>query len=391
MEARWAALTVLTAARVSMGFQFQSVASVSPFLASDLGMTYTELGSLIGLYVLPGVALALPGGLLGRRFGDRNVVACGLLLMTLGGAIAGFASGYSAMVLGRLISGSGAILMTVLMMKMITDWFAGREIVLAMAIMINAFSIGVGVALLSLGSFAEAAGWRAALNATAMLALASFALLALAYRAHPNDRQLAAARSGGGLRWGLAGHEARLVGIAGMIFGTCNGALAITYGFTPLLLTQAGTTVVEAGFLIGAATWLTVASVQIGGLLAQKWRRPNAIMLISFLGWGACLLLLPTTPTGWVLLSAGILMGLPVGVIVALPSEVLRPEARAAGLGLFQTVNFACFALLPALAGRAGDVAGGTDIPLYLAGSLVLSLPLALWAFRALQQNAGRG
>jgi predicted MFS family arabinose efflux permease len=128
MEARWSALAVLTAARVSMGFQFQSLASASPLLADDLGTTYAEIGALIGLYMLP-------GGLLGRCFGDRNVVADGLMPMALGGAITGLASGYPVMMLGRLISGAGAILMTVLMTKMVTDWFANGKIVLVMAIM----------------------------------------------------------------------------------------------------------------------------------------------------------------------------------------------------------------------------------------------------------------
>jgi predicted MFS family arabinose efflux permease len=389
MEARWSALAVLTAARVSMGFQFQSLASVSPLLADGLSMTYAEIGTLIGLYMLPGVVLALPGGLLGRRFGDRHVVAGGLMLMAFGGAITGLASGYPVMMLGRLISGSGAILMTVLMTKMVTDWFAGSEIVLAMAIMINAFPIGAGLALLTLGGLAEAAGWRTALYATAALALVSLAIMVLGYRAHPNDRPVTTA--GSGPRWGLTGREARLVCLAGLIFGTVNGAFAVTYGFTPLLLTRAGATVAEAGILVGVGTWLTVAAVQAGGLLAQRWHWPNTMMLTSFLGWGACLLLLPALPTGWVLLCAGLLIGLPVGVIVALPSEVLRPDSRATGLGLFQTVNFGCFALLPTLAGQASNAIGGVGTPLYVAGGLVLSLPLVLWAFRVLQRGVSRG
>lgn len=38
-----------------MGFQFQSVASISTFLVADLGINYTEIGTLVGLYLLPGV------------------------------------------------------------------------------------------------------------------------------------------------------------------------------------------------------------------------------------------------------------------------------------------------------------------------------------------------
>jgi len=41
------------------------------------------------------------------------------------------------------------------MTKMVTDWLAGRELVLAMAVFVNAFPIGIGLALLSLVWF----GW----------------------------------------------------------------------------------------------------------------------------------------------------------------------------------------------------------------------------------------
>jgi MFS family permease len=88
---RWAILGVLFLARTAMGFQFQSVASTAPFLIERFGIGYAEIGTLIGLYMLPGVAIALPGGLLGRRFGDRRVCAVGLALMIVGGLLVGAA------------------------------------------------------------------------------------------------------------------------------------------------------------------------------------------------------------------------------------------------------------------------------------------------------------
>ena len=47
------------------------------------------LGLLIGLYMLPGIVIALPGGMLGQRFGAKRVVLVGLALMTIGGALMG--------------------------------------------------------------------------------------------------------------------------------------------------------------------------------------------------------------------------------------------------------------------------------------------------------------
>lgn len=66
MEDRWKALAVLTVARTSLGFQVQSVGSISPVLLADLGLNFADLGALIGLYFLPGIALTIPAGMYGK-------------------------------------------------------------------------------------------------------------------------------------------------------------------------------------------------------------------------------------------------------------------------------------------------------------------------------------
>ena len=123
---RWTILGVLFIARISIGFQFQSVASVTPLLIADLGLNYAEIGTLIGLYMLPGVFIALPGGYLGKRFGDKRMCGTGLALMVVGGLILGISQSYSLAIAGRLISGIGAVLFNVVVTKMVTDWFAGK-------------------------------------------------------------------------------------------------------------------------------------------------------------------------------------------------------------------------------------------------------------------------
>ena len=50
---RWTILGVLSIARIAMGFQFQSIASVSQSLVDDMGISYGQIGTLIGLYMLP--------------------------------------------------------------------------------------------------------------------------------------------------------------------------------------------------------------------------------------------------------------------------------------------------------------------------------------------------
>ena len=145
-DRRWIILFVLFLARSAMGFQFQSVASVAPQLAESLAIGYTEIGLLIGLYFLPGALISLPGGFVIQRFGDKPICAFGLFLMMAGGLVLGVSESFTTAFVGRLISGIGAILFNQVLTKMATDWFAGREIIFAMAVVLASWPFGVAAA-----------------------------------------------------------------------------------------------------------------------------------------------------------------------------------------------------------------------------------------------------
>ena len=81
---RWTVLIGLIAARIALGFHLQVLAVVGPGVSADLALTNTELGLLIGIFLAPGVVLALPGGALIQRFGEKSVIVLSLLVMTLG-------------------------------------------------------------------------------------------------------------------------------------------------------------------------------------------------------------------------------------------------------------------------------------------------------------------
>src|SRR2546428_253186 len=133
VDSRWVALALIFVTRTSMGVQFQSIASIGPLLVADLGLSYAQVGTLIGLYLLPGVALSLPGGLIGQRFGERRSVVCGLAAMVVGGLVTAWSNGFVGAAAGRLVSGGGAVLMSIPLVKITADWVAGREIATAMA------------------------------------------------------------------------------------------------------------------------------------------------------------------------------------------------------------------------------------------------------------------
>ena len=137
MRNRWGILAVLFAVRLTMAFQFQSVAAVAPLLSHDFGVGLADIGILIGLYFTPGIALAWPGGALGQKFGDKTTVLGALLLMLIGGLVMALSTSWSGQIAGRLIAGTGGVLMNIQMTKMVTDWFAGQDLATAMAIFVN--------------------------------------------------------------------------------------------------------------------------------------------------------------------------------------------------------------------------------------------------------------
>lgn len=383
MDDRWRALAVLTFARTSLGFQFQSIASLSTDLMPDLGLSFATLGVLIGLYFLPGIIVSLPAGAASRRLGDKRLVLVGLALMTIGALVCAMAWDSSTLAVGRVIAGIGGVILNVVMSKMVIDWFMGREVVLAMAIFVNSFPIGVGLAMLTLGAISAFVGWQVAMGVVAMTAFVALVTVWTLCEPHPNDAQVNGAKALAVTA--LRRSELFLVCVAGAIWGIFNGCFAVLFGFTPSFLVGNGSASSSAvGLIVGAATWCLVASGLVGGLLGQRWVKPVTLMMTGTIGWSVCLLALAfwNSAGAFAVILAGLMMGLPIGTIMAMPAEVLRPESRAVGMGYFYLWLYVGHGALPPIAGWVQDATGQPNAPILFATGMVLTMLALYGVFR---------
>ncbi|MEX5729822.1 MFS family permease [Rhodovulum iodosum] len=378
MAGRWQMLAVLTLARAAMGVQFQSVAAVGARLTGEAGLSHTMLGTLIGLYLLPGALLALPGGWLGQRFGDKRLVLIGLGLMTLGGAALGLSQETGPMLAGRAVSGAGAVLLNVLVTKMVADWFAEHEIVPAMGLLITSWPMGIALAMVVLPVLG--AGLPVGAGALIAAALAGFALVLVAaiYRAPP---QGAAATRPGRVR--LTGDETVRAILAGLVWTFYNAGLIAVIAFAPDLLIARGTPPAEATAMVSLVGWLIIPSLALGGWISARVGRPDTTVLGCFALVGASILLLPAGAPALPLLALiGLVFGPPGPLIMTLPVQAVRPEARALGMGIYFTCYYLGMAAVPPLAGWLRDITGTPAAPLWIAVACLGIAALSLVAFR---------
>jgi cyanate permease len=378
---RWRMLLVLFLARTSMAYQFQTVPSAGPSLIDSLGLGFTQLGTLIGLYMLPGIVLALPGGLLARWLGAERMVLSGLALMAVGGALMGVDS-VLLVFAGRVLSGLGAVFVNVLMTKMVTDWFADRDIVPAMAVFVASWPLGLALGLLTFPPLAAQYGFAPVMYLAAATVAVCLVLVAAVYYPPPGvplERK-------GHFQLDLSRREWILISLAGLIWGSFNAAYVILVSFLPDQFALHGYTLAEASRTVSLLAWVVIAAVPLAGYLAERLRRPNLLMIGGFvLTAGATALLpvagVPAIPFAVVL----IVIGVPAGLIMALTAEAVRPQNRSVGMGVFYTWHFACMAILPSLAGNARDLAQSAAAPILFAAGIMVLTTLALLGFRLVQ------
>jgi predicted MFS family arabinose efflux permease len=379
---RWLILAVLFTARTAMAFQFQTVGSSGPLLVNELSFTYSDIGTLIGLYLLPGIAIAIPGGMLGQRFGTR-VVLGGLLLMAIGGAIAGAGSTISMMSFGRLVSGTGAVVLNVLLAKMVADWFTDKSLTTAMGILVTSWPLGIGLGLTGGHAIAAAWGWPALMNVGAGIALASLMLLWAVYRDPPD----APAAKSDATRARLSGAELRISIVAGAIWAAYNVGFIVLVSFAPEFFVARGYTPAQGSWIVSLMGWILIPMIVLGGYLTGRVGRPDLFTVVGLVGaaLGAAALPIAGAPVVLFVVIA-LAAGLPAGPIMALPVQALRPESRAAGIGVYFTCYYAGMAVLPALAGKMRDKIGSVTTSVLFAAAMMVCALALLGAFRAMQR-----
>lgn len=336
--------------------------------------------------MLPGIVLALPGGFLVRRFGDKTLCCAGLALMALGGGLIGISETFGLVVAGRVISGTGSVFLGLAVTKMVTDWFAGREIVTAMSILLTSWPLGIAAGLLIFAPLAQAQGWPWVMYLAAGVCVTGLVLVGALYRSPQAVTTTTASPAAPRSRFAFPPRsEVQLVLVAGLVWGVFNLGLITYFSFVPGLLVESGYNLADGAFITSLVLWLLMISMPVGGLWLQRTSRADGTLMAFSALTGLVMAILSLAPSAALVLSCAmsLLIGPPPGAIMAMPGRVLQPETRAVGFGLFMTIYNVTTAGGPVLAGMLKDAFGAFAPVLFGAVMFASVVPLTA-AFAAL-------
>jgi len=385
---RWLMLAVLFLGRLCLALTFQVVAAVAPFLGSELGLDHAAIGGLISLYWLPGMVLALPAGALANRIGAKRLAILSLLVLACGSVWLALCDSYASAAAARLVCGAGSALVSVLVSIMVADWFEGRELSAALAIVLDSWIVGLAVALAAFPPLAALTSWRSVIALTAGLCLAGAVLLAATYRAPGADgaRRLATSRPPD-LVYALR-RESLLPSLAALLWTAYNAGLLIILTYAPSMLTGFGWSLADAGLATSLVAWTSAATAPLGGVSADRRGGLSATIALGCAGGAAaCMLLSFGAPPFAIAIIAGVCIGLPPGGIVSLPARSAAPGYVAWSMGWFMTVYYLTLAAAQWLAGIVREASASPQATVLFGCGLLVAAALGVVPFRLLQQT----
>jgi cyanate permease len=377
---RWAMLAGVWMVYFCFGATAAAIAPLVSRITAELGLTHTEMGSILGAWQFVYIGAAIPCGALLDRLGTRRGLALGALVLAASGIARGLATNYITMLLAVAAFGIGGPLVSVGAPKVISQWFVGRERGLAMGLYNVGQAIGtIGALLLtsSVGLALTGGNWRIVLMSYGFLALA----VALAWAAISNNAASRAmeSRSASEPRAPQGRVFLDLLRVRAMrtililALGTFFFGHALN-NWLPEILRFGGMDVASAGMWASIPVFIGVA----GALIFPRFAIPSRRMAMLTALFAAQMLapLLIEWRIGGALAAGLVLQGLARGslsiIVVLVLMELREVDSRRMGAaaGMYFTAGEIGGVLGPLTIGTLFDLTGGFSAGLYALAAL---------------------
>jgi len=349
-----------------------------PLLAQSFGLSLAQVGLIRGAHRTAMAAFQIPAGLIAERFGERNLLALGTLVVGLAFLALGYAPGFWAILTALFFAGLGSSVQHPLSSTIISHAFAseGRRAALGtynFAGDVGKFVFGAIVSLLLLAGIS----WQAPVvgfGVIALLAGGAVLLLVSDTSSSAQTRKDAPARAAG---WGIRDRQGFTVLCLIEILDSSTRAGFLT--FIAFLLIERG---LSAGWAASAVPLVFVGGMAgklACGLLAERLGVVRMIVIteVATAGGIFAVLALPAGGAFLLLPLLGVVLQGTSSVLYATVGEFVEPDRLPRTFGFFYTIGSVCGIAAPLGYGLLGDRFGVGAAIATMGVVILLAIPLA--------------
>jgi sugar phosphate permease len=335
---RWAILAAGTAAAATNATFSIGLPVIVPQLREEYDLSLGQIGVLLAASWIGTTLTLLPWGLAADRFGERTVLATGMLGSALLLVGAAFAASFTQLVLLLALVGAAGAAVNSSSGRAVMYWFGPEERGLALGVRQTAIPLGGLVGALTLPSLADAGGSQAAFLFLAGLIGVGALVGALVLRGREDadgiepasvrqtivDSKLWRLSIGSGL---YLYAQIAVLGF-GVLF------LVDEHGFSEqsAALVFAGGQVIAMATRIGAGRWSDLMRSRVVPLRRVGLAIVGAMVVTALLAGGPVLLLVPV-----LIVACGLTMAWN-GLSFTAAAELAGPVRSGAAIGVQQTV-----------------------------------------------------
>ena len=368
-----------------------SIYILLPILAQAFGLGFAQVGLVRAAHSGAMGLLELPAGVLSERFGQRRLLAFGLLCAGTGYVTVSMAGGFPGLLLGLCIAGCGAAFQHALSSSLVSGVFSGP----ARRTALGAYNSSGDTGKLLFSGFlttllGAGAAWPHVAAGYGSLAIAAGIGLFVLLRAirvgapdHPSSPGQAAPRAAD---WGIR-HRRGFATLAAIVLLD----LAVQDAFLVFIAFLMLEKQVAVG-LAGFAVVLTLAGGIAGkfgcGLLAARLGPVRALVAVELVSAAAILAVLaaPAMVAFCLLPLAGLVLQGSSSITYGTVGDLVDERRQSRGFALVYTLSSVASIVGPISFGLVSDGFGLETAMVAMAVVVVLPVPLALLLRGALRQ-----
>ena len=285
VSGKWWILAGLWLLYASFGLVVASVAPMVQDILTELSMSHSAMGSVMGAWQLVYIFAAIPCGILLDRIGGRYALLMAAALIGASALGRAFATDYWSFLLAVMLFGIGGPIVSSGAPKVVAEYFTGSQRGLAMGIYMTGPAIGGVVCLTMTNAFFLPLfdmNWRYVMALWGVVALAAGGIWWLLASILQVDRRSAANRNESTPQLQIMAELIKAPAVRVLLLMSV-GVFLYNHGLNnwlPELLRQGGKTAVQAGYWAALPTLVGILGSLLIPRLATPQRRFHILALL---------------------------------------------------------------------------------------------------------------